>query len=275
MAASRLLLLLCSLYSLSVAMPSPASVPHWTAQTPNASIRPFGGLPVVPGVTTALVYNASAQLGLYNHVPMLVFYGSFLAYWVNALVTEGDATRILYAQSADGVAWSAPAVLFPNLTSPGGARQSLYAAPALQLNGRVYAAASPPQTELYPCEWAAFMLLRRVDTSMLQSFGPIFWATNDIPAGLEAATAKFGILRLNETDATTQHDVRGSGMYNFSARLPCDAVAGAATSKCEGCPGGCFPFHAEKPLALNEHTHYALPRGAGALDVEFFRSQWW
>ena len=83
-----------------------APLPHWATTIPNSSL-PYGGLRRLPGVTFAEVYHATPKTGLYNHVPMLDVYASgagvtLLTYWVNAPVTEGDPTRILYSQSAEG-----------------------------------------------------------------------------------------------------------------------------------------------------------------------------
>lgn len=253
--------------------PPPPRVPSWTARAPNASL-PYGGLSRLPNVSFAQVYRGSAALGLYTHVPMLDFYGSaFLAYWINAPVTEGNPTRILYSQSLDGVSWSPvdeSCILFPNMTIAGGNVSIYYAGPAIHLRGRVYVTASRQQTELYPVEWLADMLLRRVDTERLHAFGPLFWATDKIPPGAEAASAIYGIATLDAMDAQTQADVRGSGLGNASAPLPCGSIAGEVTNKCEACAGGCLPQAAFRAFALNEHAHYSLAGGAG--DVELLRS---
>lgn len=143
-----------------VAAEAPSPFPHWATTTPNASL-PFGGLRRLPRVTWAEVYHATPELGYYNHVPMLDVYATtggsggvaFLTYWVNAPVTEGNPTRVLYSQSVDGSHWSPMAdasVLFPPFTLADTPRVILYAGPALHINGRVYVAASQEQTELYP-----------------------------------------------------------------------------------------------------------------------------
>jgi hypothetical protein len=258
-----------------VAVPVHAQqIPVWTAKTPNPSVRPFGGLPVVPGVTLARLYNATVDSGLYNHVPMLDFYGSFLATWINAPVTEGDASRVAYSQSLDGETWTPMDVIFPNLTEPSGPPIIMYPSPALHINGRVYAAASRSQTELYPVEWFQDFILRSVDTVHLKTFGPLFWSGDLVPRGFEAVSAQLGILTLNETDAVTQGDIRGSGLGNRSAPLPCEAVDGVVTETCEGCVSGCVPEAVFEEQLLNERTHYTLPPSAEAMDVELMRYKW-
>ena len=274
---------LASVAAAVVASPA-APFPHWATTTPNASL-PFGGLRRLPHVTFSEVYHASPETGLYNHVPMLDVYAAgsgvtFLTYWVNAPVTEGDPTRVLYSQSVDGSHWSPvndSTVLFPPFTLADTPRVILYAGPALHINGHVYVAASQEQTELYPVEWPFDMLLRSVDTGALHSFGPLFWASDAVPKGMEEQTAQYGILTLGETDAATQADIRGSGLANAAAPLPCGPVGGVASSKCEACAGGCLPQRAFKEFLLNEHTHFTVPPSdarSGFPQVELLRSQW-
>lgn len=121
------------------------------------------------------------------------------------------------------------------------------------------------------------MLLRRVYTDALHSFGPLFWAGDVAPKFAAEQTAHYGILTLNQTDATTQADIRNSGLANTTAPLPCGPVGGEATNKCEVCAGGCLPQQAFKEALLNEHTHYVVPPGdprTGFPQVELLRSQW-
>lgn len=229
---------------------------------------------MVANVTVVQLYNATEQSGLYNHVPMLDFYGAFLATWINAPVTEGDASRVAYSQSLDGTDWSTMDIVFPNLTEPSGPPIIMYPSPALHINGHVYAAASRSQTELYPVEWFKDFLLRSVETAHLHTFGPLFWSADVVPRGFEAISAQLGIMTLNETDAVTQADIRGSGLGNRTAPLPCEAIAAVVTGTCEGCVGGCVPEAVFQAQLLNERTHYALPEGAGAFDVELMRYKW-
>ena len=251
-----------------------AQIPSWTAQIPDLAKRPFGGLPEVANVSVSQLYNATATSGLYNHVPMLDFYGAFLATWINAPVTEGDASRVAYSQSLDGVSWSTMDVMFPNLTEPSGPPIIMYPSPALHINGRVYAAASRSQTELYPVEWFKDFILRSVDTARLHTFGPLFWSGDIVPPGFDVISAQLGILTLNETDAVTQGDIRGSGLGNHTAPLPCEALPGVVTRTCEGCIGGCVPQATFEAQLLNERTHYTLAPAAGAVDVELMRYKW-
>ena len=60
---------------------------------------------------------------------------------------------------------------------------ALFAEPTLHINSRVYAAASPSQFCIYPCPYMSVLLLRRVLVPGLNSFGPVFWASDVVPAG--------------------------------------------------------------------------------------------
>ena len=89
--------------------------------------------------------------------PMLTYHdGQFLASWKNSPVDEDQpGQRVLFSQSKDGVTWSGTNgsnILFPNM-STGANPAALFAEPALYINGRTYAAASPLQFCLYPCSY--------------------------------------------------------------------------------------------------------------------------
>lgn len=202
--------------------------------------------------------------------PMFGFYdGQFLATWKNSPTDEDQpGQRIMYAQSTDGVNWTATDdgqnILFPSMnttTMP----TALFAEPPLYINGHMYAAASPKQFCLYPDQYQDILLLRRVFTGGFHSFGPIFWANDTVPAGYENITAALNILTLGQTDATTQADI--ATLAN-TAQLPCDASSGSL--KCEACVGGCQQWGSFSANVSNERTHYTLPDGSG--DVLLYRS---
>ena len=120
-------------------------LPSWTAPMPDASL-PLGGYERLERDFLANIAYASEDIGLYNHNVMFsydVSLGGFLIYWKNGILEEdSNGQRVLGAFSGDARNWSAPLEIFPNLTLPG-VPAAMEPAPAVQINGRVYAAGSP------------------------------------------------------------------------------------------------------------------------------------
>jgi hypothetical protein len=157
--------------------------------------------------------------------------GVFLAMWKNGPESEDkDGQRILYSQSSDGETWSATNgnnVMFPSLSTNEQA-SAMFIGPPIKINGRVYVGASPgiptdaaagAQYCLWPdpinprnCGPPKFqqqvrtLVMREVFPGM-HTFGPLFWAANEVPTGWEKATAQYGLKTVNEMDAQTQGDV--------------------------------------------------------------------
>jgi len=146
---------------------------------------------------------------------------------------DQDGQRLLYASSPDGRNWSEHSELFPSIQalwyggSGSGALGAIHhhSRPFVTLNGRLYAVsnvAGPKGSwsSLYPTppDLLPFTLLRRVfkpayldaggcgvpmpspplcpstDSRWTRPvFGPIFWATEEVPPGFVNASATFGI----------------------------------------------------------------------------------
>ena len=186
-------------------------------------------------------------------VPMIAYSGGyFLASWKNGVLSEdtpGQRVLWAYATESEPLAYSAPAVLFPNVSSGAPCPPSshvpyppsphylspacahLFAEPTVVLHGRVYFAASLRQFCLWPLDplnqGGRFLLLRRVLLGATPQLGPIFWAKD--PGDAWAATnRRLGIRTLSEMDSSTRGDV----VALLAGERPC---APNAAAKCEYC----------------------------------------
>lgn len=74
------------------------------------------GLTAAPGTQTFSIYKASATTDKYvNGVVLIGFKDHLYCMWQTSPVDEDSAdTRVVYSRSADGVTWSAPALLAPD-----------------------------------------------------------------------------------------------------------------------------------------------------------------
>lgn len=265
--------LLITVSLLSSPIHAQKSFPHYIGPVLDP-LLPHGGVPLAKNVSYACLYRATLALGTYNMAPMIDFHaGQFLAYWKNAPRDEDQpGQRVLFSQSLDGITWTptdGKNILFPNM-STASKPAALFAEPTLHINGRFYAGASPNQFCVYPIQsqvprlGQATLLLRQILAPGLGQFGPVFWATNQVPPGFEEVTALNGVKTLDQMDAQTQSDI--ATLADFS-RLPCPGP-GDGSLKCEACLDGC-----EGPLnranMTRELTHYPLPGDAG--DVLFYR----
>lgn len=249
---------------------APPPLPAWTGPFLDP-LTPHGGQPFAANVTHTCLYRATPDIGTYNMAPMLTYHdGQFLASWKNSPVDEDQpGQRVLFSQSKDGVTWSGTNgsnILFPNM-STGANPAALFAEPALYINGRTYAAASPLQFCLYPCSYPAVLLLRRVFPG-LDNFGPVFWASDVVPPGFDQATAEQGVLTVNQTDATTQADV--ATLSDPSSPLPCPPPS-TGNLKCEAVEGGFLG--AGSNMGQYEMCHYRRP--GSTVDVLLYRSPVW
>ena len=116
--------------------PPPHLIPSWAAPRCDAAL-PLGGYARLRGAVHTQLYNGTLEHGAYSHGPMLGFDGARLfAAWKNDLEDEDSpGERVVYAQSADGVAWAPaagqpPATLFPNM-STAATPSALFAGPPL------------------------------------------------------------------------------------------------------------------------------------------------
>jgi hypothetical protein len=209
--------------------------------------------------------------------------GQFIASWKNSPTDEDQAgQRVLYSQSLDGgVTWSSAVdesnsstayELFPSMASESNPAVALFAEPALVLNNRLYVAASPKQFCLYPATEigmpvgteptnATLTLLLRSVLPGLRNLGPLFWASDVIPPGLEDASSAQGVLTLDQTDNQTQTDLRAFLSNPGAAPGPCADPSVEHTTKCEWCEGGCQVTDYPAPLE-NERAHYVVPNTA-------------
>jgi hypothetical protein len=175
--------------------------PRWSAATPNRTINNTFGYPLLaPGSAThTTVYRASHEFGTYNHGPIVSFWrGRYWMEWYNGVCCEGQRNRMLYATSADAVAWSRPSVMF-NTTG------TLVAEPPVEIEGRKYSLATSfaafertgPGAEHTGADTP---LMRRVFSA--SQLGSVFWLGKSVPAGME----KYGYPAVPEMDAQTQAD---------------------------------------------------------------------
>jgi len=261
---------------------SSLKVPSWTAPRGDPSL-PLGGWKKVPGATFVNIYNATSDLGTYNHASMIAF-GSetkdptplFTVSWKNSPKDEDSpGQRIVYSQSYDGISWTATNtgtnILFPNMSTTNNPA-ALFGGPFIWLNGHLYASASPKQFCLFPDQYQDVLLLRRVFTNSTGFFGPVFWATNPPPAQFSEATLINGVLNLTEVDSITRDDV--ALLTPLAEETPCK-VPRNATTKCEACAGGCQIWSDAGDVA-NERTHYTItgsPNGQDStIDVLLYRT---
>jgi len=218
---------------------------------------------VAQGSAAVKIYNATIPMGVYSHGPMISFNdGFFLASWKNGVLSEDQpGQRVLWswATEAAPLKYSAPAVLFPNMSTgepcvAGGhppfpknhslyppnpsylspACAHLFAEPTVVLGGRVYLAASLRQFCLWPLdrlnEGGKYLVLRRVTLSpgSPPKLGPIFWGLDPGPEWSET-NARLGIRTLAEMDAETRADTAAL----LTGARPCEDNA----TKCEYCKG--------------------------------------
>ena len=237
------------------------SLPKWTAPHGDPS-KPLGGWKTVPGASFVNIYNATTEIGTYNHAAMITF-GSeisdpkplFTLSWKNSPKDEDSpGQRILYSQSFDGQDWTATNtgsnILFPNMSTSSNPA-ALFAGPFIWLNDHLYASASPTQFCLFPDQYQDVLLLRRVFTNMTDVFGPIFWATYPPPSLFKEASLINGILNLTEVDTTTKDDI---ALLIPTQQQPCIKNS----SKCEACAFGCQDWKKAGNVG-NERTHYTIP----------------
>ncbi len=276
-------------------------LPSWRAPQPDPS-RPWGGYRHAASTFTSLVHMGNKTMGSYNHNVMFDYSvgNGFFVQWKNCDTDEDcNGQRMLYAQSNDAQNWSPAAVLFPNMTVPGGPAATLEPAPPLRVNGRLYAGASPgfhntthdssaqgSQCCLWPdpldprncgppsavaVQYNGTLLLRRVGKGGAP-LGPIFWATHlGVPSAFAAASRVHGIKTLAEMDAQTRTDFAMVGAT--SVKTPC-APKTDGTLKCEACAGGCQIYSGIDWTfrVANERTHWEVP-GATDTDVILYRMQ--
>lgn len=258
--------------------------PTWTAPFPQPDL-PYAGYTPLPGVVHTEIYHAVPELWTYNHAAMLDYQpnaqpsGRILVTWKNGVCCEDKpGQRIMFSQSDDGVHWTpvdGTNIMFPNM-STSETSVALFAAPPVVINGHMYAAASPIQFCLYPDQYQTELLLRRVYEDRAGHLGQIFWASNEIPPGLELASALNNVTTLSLMDAQTKADVAlltgPPSIYGQNGWMPCNE--GGATGKCEACAGGCQDWRTVPPETANERSHYTVPPSdskVGSPDVLLYR----
>jgi hypothetical protein len=314
----------------SATSPSADLVPAWTAPPFNSSghinATVAYGMPVVQHTAAVKIYNATSEwtnaavangsfFGVYSHAAMIGFFdGYFVASWKSAALqhdisgrghppsedTPGQRILWSYATAEAPLKYSAPTILFPNMSSGdevchkwtkganprstylslGCAR--LFAEPTVVLNGHVYVAASLRQFCLWPLDPVnddgIYLLLRRITLShgVPPKLGEIFWAK--YPGDAWAATnARLEIQTLSQMDAETKSDVASL----LDGERPCEANA----TKCEYCAGGCQDLRATVVKDVEciaedvggpwiERTHWTVPSNAkgNGTDILVYRA---
>lgn len=276
----------------------PQFLPLWSVPPFNAS-SPTAGLTELAGRTSSVPHFGTLEAGDYNHGAMITYGpGPLITLsWKNGVgESTEDATgqRVKYSQSADGNTWTAPTTLFPSMNTSA-LPVALFAGPFALLNGRVYASATPAVIATGDAQGSQFclwpdgvdprnagppgqvqpkgtLLLRRVEG--LGALGPLFWAADVVPLGFGPASAAWGILTLNETDASTQADV--ALLRADLPILPCADQESGGTLKCEAVRGGAQAYEhlPETARLANERSHWVVPEGApfAGSDVLVYRS---
>jgi hypothetical protein len=179
----------------------PPLQPSWVGPIPDPAVNASAGMPLVPRASHATVYNATLPdgktanpFGTYNHGPILThFDGLFWMSWYNSPVDESTNMRSVYATSADGAAWSAPQVLFPNLTHNGEEN-----GPWTIINGRLYTQSGDQDAGKHIESIVGMM--RRVTRG--GGLGEPFWLNETVPS----CCASFGFKTYLQMDETTRAD---------------------------------------------------------------------
>eukprot|EP00943_MAST-04B_sp_MAST-4B-sp1_P000068 g68.t1 len=281
------LLLICFLATVNAAF-----VPTFTAPMPDPS-KPLGGYSQAKKIFPPInIAYANQEIGKYNHNVMINYDINlgFYIYWKNGLLEEdSNGQRVLFSATKNVKHFfKTPRVLFPNLTIAN-IHVSLEPSPSIQINGRVYATASPAyinytlkdlhvaqgaQCQLWPdsidprncgpaatyaVEYKSTLLLRRIYSNF--SLGKMFWGSFEPPAIFSMQTQKFGIQTYNKMDKTTYNDLRNVLQPN-NLNPPCNSFESGST-KCEWCKGGCMLF-SRIPYDLkitNERSYYHFDSG--------------
>jgi len=86
----------------------------WNCPMPDLD-KPGAGFPVLDRAVHGIVYEATREMGAYNHHSKLACrHGRFYAMWSNHPHGEdGPGQRVVWSRSVDASAWSAVEVLFP------------------------------------------------------------------------------------------------------------------------------------------------------------------
>eukprot|EP00944_MAST-04C_sp_MAST-4C-sp1_P012731 g12731.t1 len=280
------LVLLCWHFCLTVSKAT-LFTPAFTGPLPDPS-KLLGGYKKIPHLFPAInVAYGDENIGKYNHNVMLNYqldFG-FYVYWKNGILTEdSNGQRILFSASKSGQdSWSSPGILFPNLTI-GDIAASLEPSPPIQVNGRVYATASPAfinytlkdlhvaqgaQCQMWPdpvdprncgpaapyaVEYKHTLLLRRIYSNY--SLGNMFWGSSKAPSIFATQTRTFGILTFDQMDDVTYKDLK-TYLQPRNIDPPCHTPL-TGSHKCDWCKGGCM-LYSKIPFELkiaNERSHY-------------------
>lgn len=280
----------CFACTACVAAESGPEAIRWTATKPDCATKELCGYELLPNRTKVEVYHATKEIGSYNHAAMLAYHdGRFLLTWKNSPRDEDSpGQRIMYSQSEDGLNWTStsspsngwqggghtgPNVLFPNISVAANPAR-LFATPPVVVGDRLYAGASPKQMCLFPDQYESVLLLRQVHGNGTGQLGPIFWASDTIPPGFEAASSMLGIRTASEMDAQTAADVVALNRnYTSPAQLPC-GNSSTGTLKCEACLEGCQEWSniikTKECDVGNERTHFTVPNSTA--DVILYRT---
>jgi hypothetical protein len=263
--------------------------PRWDAPRPDYT-KLYAGLPLVDNAEHVLLFEATPETGTYSHGPVIERYdGAFHVEWNNSPFNEdGDGMRLLYSSSVDGRIWSEPVDIFPSMpasefSTPGVGPSKIHhhAVPFVNLNGRLYAVSCVQRHggyEIYPVPKQSlnYTLLRRVihpaalypvcpqpdppswcKGTMRWSrpaFGPMFWATDQVPLGMENVTENFGVRVSSE--AVLNVDERA----DFELFRDQHRAREMSTNSCRG--GACAN-------TTGEQTVYSVPDSS--LDVLLYR----
>jgi len=180
---------------------------HWGVPWPEEG-KPVYGYPILPGVETFKIYQATPLTGVYSHHSQIGhFQDTFFANWSNQQWGEdGPGQRVLCSLSPNGRVWRRPFVCFPSMgdmRKPQRSGRVLTAEAWVVVDGKIYAVAGvndkPGPTNKIESGYKTTISGQkrmlsdgrvgwgRVARSVAPNgdMGPIFWLVDDPPVPLE------------------------------------------------------------------------------------------
>eukprot|EP00039_Didymoeca_costata_P012188 m.174654 g.174654 ORF g.174654 m.174654 type:complete len:386 (+) comp15410_c0_seq4:253-1410(+) len=223
----------------------------------------MGGLPSPRSNKIVRVYNATKDWGTYSHGAMVSEIGSYIVVSWKCHARDEDAPgmRNLYSvsnSSSNGLHWSEPNVLFPNITAisnRGAYGAGMHPLPFTPINGHWYAFAQAFET---PTMNDLPLIARRVyytNNSSPLSFGPVFWVSSDVPKNFTSAHFQ----TLDDQDSTTKNDFQ-------ALHSPARNCTNLISLPINTCPVPPAPNDRFKAMGT-EHTFYSV----GNTDVLLMR----
>jgi hypothetical protein len=169
---------------------------RWETSWPNVTLSD-AGLEMLPSVRHQTLFEGSAEMGMYNHGPLICDdNGTLLVSWFSHEQYEGAAgTRILYCCSTNGESWSEPQMLFDSIgpMAEKGELGTVLSPQWYTINGRIYAAARLKKitaweksgTSISPVYENVRWIVRPVQDGGIVASN-CYWLASTVPEGYEA-----------------------------------------------------------------------------------------